>query len=389
MKTSIIKLTILAFSLIGAKHLYNIATKAYQHADCWEVCHHTNIQSLSTNLQQREDITFILGEDKEANNPYYAEATNYYAFNPEGKTEQLVTHCRSLVEVQDYLTNNRPGNGLPWGLVNLVSHGNQWTGLSVKVSPDSKRATPERIQEYIDNCTLQALPTYVLDQFSEIFLHGCGIGNNAQLVNAVARAFGGEDHRLSVRASKFYEYYTSEKQGHAITSSQRYMAQAYSVYFKMGYRPTDEILAKQLSLAYPHDTINWEDALSRESPRWLGDRYHFSFEVPVKWVIPFASEDSIPDLSSPSQQLAWIQSQPDLMAQLDEIEIPAEQFNWWSRRVYVNNEDGTRSPAIWLKGYCTILSVLDVMVENERTDSRHEKPFEEAEDDIYYYYARK
>ncbi len=48
----------------------------------------------------RERITFILGEDREADNRYYAEATNYYTHNKKGRTEYLVTTCRSLLEVK-------------------------------------------------------------------------------------------------------------------------------------------------------------------------------------------------------------------------------------------------------------------------------------------------
>ena len=51
----------------------------------------------------KENITFLLGEDKESDNPFYTEATNYYLFNEEGKTERVITNCRSLLEVQTYV----------------------------------------------------------------------------------------------------------------------------------------------------------------------------------------------------------------------------------------------------------------------------------------------
>jgi len=329
----------------------------------------------------REDITFILGVDKKANNPYYSEAINYYAFNPAGKTKHLVTNCRSLQEVSEYLENYKPDNDLPWGLINLVSHGNQWMGLSAKVTPISKRATPERIQEFIDNKTLKPLSSQVLDDHSEIFVHGCGIGNNSKLLNLIATAFGGELNQPIVRASKLYEYYTSEKYGHAVKSTERYTAQSYSLSYKMGYAPSQQGLVRRFRNSFPGNSIDWQDALSRDKPRWPGDTYHFTFQVPVKWVIPFPDANSLPDVSTKSKQLAWIKTQPEIMDKLNGINLPAEKFNWWFRQVYVNNADGSKSPAIWLKGYCTILSVLQALT----TENGNHLPLKPDLNDEHYY----
>ncbi len=333
-------------------------------------------------IPAREAITFILGSDKKSNNPYYQEATNFYAFNPTGKTEHLVTSVASLLEISNYLKSHKPANGLPWGLVNLVSHGNQWTGLSVKVVPKSKRATVDRIQEYIDNQTLQPLPKEILDEESEIFIHGCGIGNNQKLMQTVAIAFGGQGHPFTVRASKLYEYYTSEQVGKAVKSSERYIANAYAISYKMGYQPANNSIIKELGATYPTASVNWQDALSRESPRWPGDTYHFTFQVPVKWVIPFTSKDSMPDVSTKKKQLAWIKTQPNILNKLKEIELPIDQFNWWFRQVHVKNEDGSKSPAIWLKGYATILSVLQALTQDNQNGLL---PFQPPLDNEQYY----
>jgi hypothetical protein len=68
--------------------------------------------------QPRESITFILGEDSDANNRYYEEASHYYAQALEDKTAHVVTSCRSLLEVRDYLEKNGPRNRFPRGLIN-------------------------------------------------------------------------------------------------------------------------------------------------------------------------------------------------------------------------------------------------------------------------------
>src|SRR5690606_19276086 len=45
---------------------------------------------------KRESITFILGEDRETDNPFYREATLFYSSHPDANTDYLVVTCRSL-----------------------------------------------------------------------------------------------------------------------------------------------------------------------------------------------------------------------------------------------------------------------------------------------------
>src|SRR5688500_16379575 len=57
-------------------------------------------------ILNRYSIVFILGEDKEVDNLYYKEALRYYTINAEGKTDFVVSTCRSLSEVKDFLKGN-------------------------------------------------------------------------------------------------------------------------------------------------------------------------------------------------------------------------------------------------------------------------------------------
>jgi hypothetical protein len=319
---------------------------------------------MASKISDRLSITFILGEDREYDNPYYIEAANYYKYNEEGKTEYVNTGCRSLLEVRDYLLENPPANGKPWGCINLVSHGNQWLGLSVRVTPESKRATPERIWEYIDNGTFSPMPLSVIDELSEFYIHGCGVGKNTELLDAITEAFRNNDTVPVVKASRLFEYYSSVKYKGSVIETQKYEARAWSVNYKMGYRPSYYTLMKWLDVKYPDESINWQDALNREQPRWDGDSYHYTFEVPVKWVIKYPNRDSLPDVSTNSKKLEWIAGQQEIMNDLQQIEIEPEKFNWWFRTVNVRNDDGSLSPAVWVKGYCTILCVIQPVVEN-------------------------
>lgn len=335
---------------------------------------------------KRESITFILGEDKELDNPFYAEATNYYLFNEEGKTEQVVTNCRSLLEVQDYLNENHPAGQMPWGLINLVSHGNQWVGLSVKVTPHSKRATSERIREYMENDSLIQLSDSIIDNETEIFIHACGLGNNKEILNTIADAFSGGDSKPKVRASKLFEFYTSVKDNDVVRESQMYYADAQFISYKMGYKPEDQIVVNLLNQKYPNSDIDFSDAVSREQARFVGDTYHYTFEVPVKWVIKYKDSASYPDLSTKKLQVKWINEQKEITDVLKKIDIPINKFNWWFRDVYVNNENGTKSPAVWLKGYCTILCVIKPLTKDKNTANMLYTPFvPDVEDEEYYY----
>jgi hypothetical protein len=333
----------------------------------------------------RESITFILGEDKESNNPFYAEAANYYLYNKEGKTDHFVTGCRSLLEVQEYLENYRPENNLPWGMINLVSHGNQWLGLSVKVTPFSKRANADRIHEYIENDSLLQLSEIVIDDETEIFVHACGLGHNKRILQALADVFKGGEQKPKVNASKLFEFYTSVKQDGSIIESERYYAEAKFITYKMGYRPENTVTANLLKNKYPDSEIDFEDAVSREIPRFTGDFYHYTFEVPVKWVIPYPDSASYPDLSTKAKQHKWISEQDEISDVLNRLNIPQNQFNWWFREVHVRNEDGSKSPAVWLKGYCTILCVINPLTEEEDANRILKKPFiPDITDKTYY-----
>ena len=96
---------------------------------------------------QRTSITFIMGEDNWAYNQYYTLANYYYRISREERTEVVVEGLHSLSQVLEYLQNNPPENGMPYGLVNVVSHGNEFVDLQMKVTPKGVRTSAESIYE--------------------------------------------------------------------------------------------------------------------------------------------------------------------------------------------------------------------------------------------------
>jgi hypothetical protein len=334
-------------------------------------------------IVERENITFILGDDEDPDNRYYEEADNYYRTNPEGHTEYVLTNCRSLLEVRNYLAGHIPENGEPWGLINLVSHGNQWLGLSAKVTPASKRATAERILEAIKEGSFPALAKNVIDSGTTIFMHGCGLGNNPELLRNIALAFGGENSRPHVKASRLFEYYITKGSGKNNLQSERFLAQEWHVFGKMGGKTSRQVLEKEFLARYSNLPKGWLDVLYSEAPAKAGEMYVYSFEVPVKFTIKPNSADSIPDWTNEKSKLRWILSQKEITETLKNIQIPAEKFTWTVTSIYEKGSKGSRTPALWVKGYCTVWCLIKPLI-NESEIHVNELSVSTANDDEFY-----
>lgn len=333
-------------------------------------------------IASRLSIAFILGEDKEADNPYYDEAMRYYTTNPKGKTNFIVTTCRSLTEVKAYLKKNLPDNASPWGTIHLISHGNQWTGLSIKVTPDSKRATTERIVAHTQSSSFELLDQTVVDAKTRIFLHGCGVGNNRDLVDAVRVFFGSQYEQPMIFAPKLFEYYASigsEKN----LQCERYLAQSWFVNYPMDTKPSVSSLTNELREKYADAHVDWQSALSREQPRWIGDAYHYTFEVPAKWIIPV---DTVPHLTEETQNV-WLHNQKQIMDDLRALQIPVERFKWSFSSGYTETKSGNKSRAVFVKGYCTMLCVLQAVTDGQNEHLMLQKPFVPALTDTHFYYS--
>jgi hypothetical protein len=331
----------------------------------------------------RSSIAFILGEDKEADNPYFREAVRYYTTNPEAKTDFIVSTFRSLVEVKDYLEQNTPCNGLPWGTIHLVTHGNQWSGLSVRVVRGEKRATTKRILEHMQSNPFEPLNEAHVDNETRIFLHGCGVGNDGDLVDAIALFFKGKNGQPVVVASKMFEYYASTGSEQNL-QSQRYMARGWLVSYPMGDKPSFTALTNELREKFSDTRVDWQLALSQEQPRWIGDVYHYTFEVPVRWVIPV---DAAPRLPKENQQHAWLQTQQQIVDHLKVLQIPIENFKWSITSGYTLTKAGLPSRAVTVKGYCTMLCVLQVLTDDHDNGLILQKPLTSDFNDMRFYYS--
>ncbi len=314
----------------------------------------------------RESITFILGVDKDDENLYYAEAEKYYRTNITGRTEYIITTCYSLLEASNYLVSYPPSNDQPWGTINLVSHGNQWLGLSVKVTPGGNRTTVETLKKGLKEEVFRSIPSDIIDRKTELIMHGCGVGHNKELMELIGKAFSSETEKPTVKASLLFENYASEYDDNYQVQSQRYYSKAWFAYYKRGYRPGDIRLTRQFNKRYPEAEIDWRDILTREKPRWPGDSYCYTFHVPVKWIVTYPDEEYLPDISTEENRQFWLLEQDKLLSTIEKTQIPFNKFSWRIKAIKYERDDGILVPGIRAKGYATVLCVVvPVMFEND------------------------
>ena len=105
----------------------------------------------------RQSISFILGEDKEQQNPFYENAATYFRNNPEAKTDEVVTNCRSLVALNRTLEKYYFINEKSFSLINIVVHSNPWSGISVPITDEGKRTQATELEEALKNQIIVAL----------------------------------------------------------------------------------------------------------------------------------------------------------------------------------------------------------------------------------------
>lgn len=315
-------------------------------------------QAQDGSVEERPSITFILGEDEDSTNNYYVLATEFYKNHPTERTESVVSDLRSLLAVRDFLAANQPKNGLPWGRVNLVVHGNEWSGLAVPVLPDGKRTTAETLAEAIGSKSLRPLPDAVADACTEFRVEGCGVGRDTALLQALQAALGGGGELPQVVSSPFFIHFSSEKRTGKPVSCRRELLEPWYTFYPKTYRPNDAELTRRLQKTYPNTNLDWQAALTRTAPSRSAKAYCHEFDVPVVWVVAYPDEASLPDLTKWREQRKWLTEQPELLATLREYDMPLDNFQWTFLKTKHPLGDGTEVPAIRAIGLCTVLTVL-------------------------------
>ena len=274
---------------------------------------------------QRTSITFIMGEDNWAYNQYYTLANYYYRMSREERTEVVVEGLHSLSQVLEYLQNNPPENGMPYGLVNVVSHGNEFVDLQMKVTPKGVRTSAESIYEALVDGEILPPDSSVVDSLTTVYLHGCAVGQNHALLALLARAFG-EGHGVTVKASKMFEYYAYLSGNKNPQSVRHYFARTWYAFYHPDSVMDEDMIERQLRRRYPDDTTNWRDGLRRRFQDNPSQLYHYSFEVPCTYEEVYGVGEKPASVNSSQLRRQWLAKHPDFVGLMAQTHIPQQYF---------------------------------------------------------------
>ena len=288
---------------------------------------------------RRTAITFIMGEDNSLYNQYYTLAGYYYRLNREDRTEMVVEGLRSLSEVLDYLREHPTENGLPYGLINIVSHGNEFVDLQMKIIPRGRRTSAEALYDALLDGTLVPLESGVVDSQTVVWLHGCAVGNNQLLLNVLARTFG-DGNGVKVKASKLFEYYAYLSQNKNPMSVRHYFARTWYAYYHPDSVMDEQAMVRQLRQRYPDDTTHWCEGLQRRFQDNPSELYHYSFEVPCKYEEVFGVGEPPASVYGERQRRQWVSKHPEFVELMEKTHIPQQYFQLkFYRCTYVQDDE--------------------------------------------------
>lgn len=300
-------------------------------------------------------ITFILGED-EGTNAYYARATEYFRYHPQEAGEYLVTDLRSISEVHDYLRMH-PSSAGPWRTVNLVAHGNQWTGLATPLHPGQTTRTSTEVLAAWQPA--RALPKTTVNEVTEFVVHGCSVGRDSALLLQLSRVFAARGHRYpAVAASENFTLFREGDYG-----MERHYAEYYFRATPLGKYPQREVMANRFARQHPEKPIDWDAALSNSRFTEALQPHLYQFNVPVSWtrVYPQGEKTTVP-----ANGEAWLAEEPELLARLNRMGLSPRQFLWDFSAADYRLADGGTIPAVTANGVARLFCVLVPVQGEER-----------------------
>ncbi|MDR1459797.1 MAG: hypothetical protein LBI60_06255, partial [Bacteroidales bacterium] len=276
----------------------------------------------------RTSITFILGHDRSIYNQYYSLANYYYRLHEEDKTEIVIDTIRALSEVCRYIGEHPPENNRPYGLINLVCHGNEFIDLSALVTPHGVRTSAESLQQAILDSVFIPIDTNCIDSNTLIYLHGCAVGNNQALLSALSVAFGSRQNGVKVMASKLFEYYAYLSKNKNPQSIRHYFAKVWYAFYHPDSLVDQQHFVRQLKKRYPDEQIQWKEGLNRRFQSNPGEIYHFSFFVPFLWEDLYEDESLMPALNTKARKKEWLTNNKPLLSLIRQTNIPLDCFQY-------------------------------------------------------------
>ena len=301
---------------------------------------------------ERPSVTFIIGADK-SGQQYFALAEHHFLWHPDEGTAAVVKSCRDLSSVISYL-NAYASETEPWGVVNVVIHGNMWSGLSLAMWPEGPRAYPKELFRAAKENRFPILKNGSVDRDTKVNFWACGIGKNPLINLALAEIFTTEAGlRPNVFASPHFVLF--EAKGKYV---ERYAASSWPYFFKRGYRPSVSEIDQDYSQRFPEVKVDWSAVLTEDRPARAGDIRRKEFHIPITWTVIYEDKQDRPSVSSVEEQMSWITAQDGLMQQIRDLSIPIQKYNWQVNKIIYRDSNGHTQPAIKAIGMSTVLCVL-------------------------------
>lgn len=299
-----------------------------------------------------KSITFILGRDKPGQD-YFRLAEQHFLWDSLEKTDHIVKSVHTLSGIIHFLNKNKGTRG--WSVVNVVLHGNMWSGLSVPMWDEGERAYPKELFRAARSGQFPKLDTGAIDKNSKINFWACGIGKNPLINLAIEEIFTSEiGITPSIYTSPHFVIFKEDRQG----TVRRLNASYWPYFYRRGYRPGDLEIANALATQFPEDSVSWQNALQVSSGQ-SASTFTEQFHIPVSWTVLYENKESRPDVYTEDQKMTWIRAQPELMEKIADLEIPIDKYTWTVHKIIYRHKDGTTQPAIKAIGMSTVLCVLD------------------------------
>lgn len=303
---------------------------------------------------KKGSITFILGEDTGDRN-FYTLGEEFFRYDSVYKTEQIIKHVRSLEGLLDFLNMNKFDT--PLSRIEVLVHGNVWSGLSAKIIDGGERAYPKELLRAVLSGKLPTLRAGVVQTDTEINFWGCGIGNNPILRIALDSMFVDEDAiKPQITASNKFVVF---KNGPVGEVPKRVFASYWPYFFKRGYRPSESVISKAMQDQYPDLEKEWRLTSPEDINDSVLDKYTEQFHIPITCLVTYKDSEDRPDIGTETAKMNWVRSQPSLMRRLDELSIPIDKYKWTVNKIIHTKEDGAKVPAIKAIGMSTVLCFLE------------------------------
>lgn len=297
-------------------------------------------------------VTFIMGQDKPGSD-YYTLAEEHFLYDDVERSDVVVNSCRTISDIIEFLNQSELRKKSPWSVVNIVAHGNPNTGINLYLSSEGEKATPKRMLQEVLLGSLPKLTNEVVDSSTKVNVWSCGIGKNPLITMSMQKFFQPNNgDSVSVYCSPHFVIFKPD----SLTAKiQRLNLSYWPYYYKRGYRPSESEIVQAMNQSYPSDTINWKEAIREKDDE---DLFSQEYHIPVSYTKIYETKNDRPDLDTVTQQLAWLQSQDNVMNQIEESGIPIDKFHWQVRKIIHTNKYGDKVPAVKAIGMATVVNVL-------------------------------